>query len=286
MTSCSQLNNSDDGSAKALEQSQIPTETNTTASEAEESLARDDYMFAAHRGYSGEYPESTAEAYKGAFKKGFDAVECDVWESYSGSLLIQHDPTTTRTTGKRDYIWRLNKKSRYKYPMKYGSNIEKYKGKKLVVPTLQEVLRIVKDNNGYLFLHIKNNSKYSLSDKGVNKIMRLLHDYGLQDKTLIFGGMDFVKPFTGYGFKTGLFATPKTRKQFVYMANWCEKNKVDTMVLANMKCFRSYRYDRGIAKFLKGKNMDFGLYKVSSLKQYEYARDMGAWFSMSDNNVR
>lgn len=276
---------SSEASAETKTASSTSAVTEPDTSEPEEDLSRSDYMTVAHRGYSGEYPESTLEAFNGAFKKGFDGIECDVWETKAGSFLIQHDPTTTRTTGKRNYIWNLNKKTKFKYPIKYGANIKKYKNKKLYIPSLEQVLRVVKKNNGRLFLHIKNNSKYRLSKKGVKRIVTMLREYKLKDKTLIFGGMDYVNPFAGKGFKTGLFATPKSRKQVVMMANWCRKNKVNTMVFANMRSIRAYRYDKGIAKFLKGKNLDFGVYKASSHKQYEFYRGIGAWFSMSDNYV-
>ncbi len=130
-----------------------------------------DILLIGHRGYTGQYPESTLEGFTGAFRSGFDGIECDVWETKTGALLIQHDPTTTRTTGKKNYIWRLSVKKRGDYPIIKGDNVSRYNSQKLTIPTLTEVLKVVRKNNGYLWLHIKNNSKYKLSKKGEKKIM-------------------------------------------------------------------------------------------------------------------
>lgn len=239
-----------------------------------------------HRGYSGKYPESTLEAFNGAFKKGFDGIECDIWETDSDDLLIQHDSTTTRTTGKREYIWRLSKEERKNYPIINGNYIEKYKNKKLIIPTFEEVVKTVSENDGYLLLHIKNNPKYFLTENGQNEIIGILREYKMQNRTLIFGGRNYIKPFTDKGFKTGVFVAPKSRKQLETLARWCKKNKVNTMVFGNLKKVRSIKGVRHLNKFLKKKKLDFGVYKTTSKKQYKYLRRIGAWFSMSDYFVK
>ncbi len=239
-----------------------------------------------HRGYPAKYPESTLEAFNGAFKRGFDGVECDVWETDSDDLLIQHDPTTTRTTGKKQYIWCLSEKSRYGYPIIKGAFVKNYKSKKLIIPTLEEVLKVVKKNNGWLYLHIKNNRKYYLTDNGVKTIISLLKKYKLTRRTLIFGGMDYVKPFIGKGFTIGLFASPSSKEQIVTMALWCKKNKVKTLLFANMKRLKLYGSGKKLSKFLKRNNLDFGVYKTLTRKGYRYLRKLGARFSMSDKFLR
>lgn len=239
-----------------------------------------------HRGYSAKYPESTLEAFNGAFKRGFDGIECDVWETDSDDLLVQHDPTTTRTTGKKQYIWCLSNKLRYQYPIINGEFVKNYKNKKLIIPTLEEVLKVVKKNKGWLYLHIKNNRKYYLTDNGVKTIIRLLKKYKLTRRTLIFGGMEYVKPFINKGFTIGLFAAPSNKEQIISMARWCKRNKVKTLLFANMKRLKLYGSGKKLAGLLKRNNLDFGVYKTLTRRGYRYLRRLGARFSMSDKFIR
>lgn len=246
-------------------------------------------LLIAHRGFSGQYPESTVQAFSAAFDSGFDGVECDVWETRNGDLLIQHDPTTTRTTGKKKYIWRLSKKKRKNYPIVKGNNVGKYNSTSLLIPTLDEVLKIVKKNKGYLFLHIKdikNDKKYRLSKKGEKRILSLLKKYRLKRKTLIFGGKSYVAPFLKKGIKTGLFTSPKKKKQFKAVSRWCKRKGVNTLIFANMKNLRKSGGGKRVSKYLRKRKLSFGMYKTTSNKSYRYLCRIGAVFSMSDFDIR
>ncbi len=55
----------------------------------------------AHRGASHDAPENTLAAFRLAWKQGADAAECDVHLSRDGRVVVIHDATTTRTTGRR-----------------------------------------------------------------------------------------------------------------------------------------------------------------------------------------
>ncbi len=263
----------------------------TTQPETTPKLKSDDknILLIGHRGYMGQYPESTIEAFTGAFISGFDGIECDVWETGNGDLLIQHDPTTTRTTGKKKYIWNLSEKKRYKYPIISGGNTENYHSTRLIIPTLDETLKVVQKHNGYLLLHIKDikkDSKYCLSKSGRNKIISKLKKCGLKKKTLIFGGKKYVKPFVKKGFKIGVFTSPKSKKKFYSVAKWCKKNSVKTLVFANMKSITKSGGGKRVSKYLKKKKLDFGVYKTPSGKAYRYLCRIGARFSMSNFDIR
>jgi glycerophosphoryl diester phosphodiesterase len=54
----------------------------------------------AHRGASGHAPENTRAAFKKALEMGADGIECDIRESRDGELVIFHDPTVKRLTGR------------------------------------------------------------------------------------------------------------------------------------------------------------------------------------------
>ncbi len=293
ITSCAQSENS------VVNASEVSTASGSTGDTVQPTTAsvsgrkteneKTKTLVIAHRGFSGQYPESTIQAFKAAFNSGFDAIECDVWEAYNGDLMIQHDPTTTRTTGKKQYIWKVTSKTRKKYPIVKGDNVEKFNSTKLIIPTLTQVLKITRKNNGFLWLHIKNiknDKKYRLSKKGEKKIIRMLKKYKLLKRTLIFGGKKYVAPFLNKGLKTGLFTAPKNKKQAIEAIKWCKKKHVTTIVFSNMKKLKLFSNRKRLSKVLKKKKIKFGVYRVDTHKQYRYLCRIGARFAMSNYDIR
>lgn len=55
----------------------------------------------AHRGYSTMYPENTLRAFQAGIDAGADWLECDVYQTRDGQLVVIHDRTTGRV-GNRD----------------------------------------------------------------------------------------------------------------------------------------------------------------------------------------
>ncbi|NLB68415.1 MAG: hypothetical protein GX804_01840 [Lentisphaerae bacterium] len=55
-------------------------------------------VLTAHRGWSGQYPENTLNAFEKAVEAGVDIVEFDVRETADGEFVVIHDPTLERTT--------------------------------------------------------------------------------------------------------------------------------------------------------------------------------------------
>ncbi len=56
-------------------------------------------MIISHRGESKERPENSMAAYRLAFERGVDGVECDVYATTDGKGVLIHDATTGRTAG-------------------------------------------------------------------------------------------------------------------------------------------------------------------------------------------
>jgi glycerophosphoryl diester phosphodiesterase len=83
-----------------------------------------------HRGASAHYPENTLLAFTKAIKMGATAVECDVYLCASGEVVVFHDRTLKRTTGKSGYIARTKLKDLKKLDAGNGEKI----------PTLEELL--------------------------------------------------------------------------------------------------------------------------------------------------
>lgn len=61
----------------------------------------------AHRGASGDFPENTLAAFRGALSAGCAEIECDVRQTKDGVLVLSHDPDLKRTSGSNAVIGRL-----------------------------------------------------------------------------------------------------------------------------------------------------------------------------------
>ena len=50
----------------------------------------------AHRGDSGDYPENTLRAFRSALQVGVDWMECDIYKTSDGKIVVVHDRDTER----------------------------------------------------------------------------------------------------------------------------------------------------------------------------------------------
>ncbi len=105
----------------------------------------------AHRGASGYAPENTLEAFRLAMEQGADGIELDVHLTKDGEVVVIHDETIDRTGnghGKvRDYTLEELKK------FSFHNHMEKYQG--IQIPTLKEVLDLVKDSSLKVNIELK-----------------------------------------------------------------------------------------------------------------------------------
>ena len=119
----------------------------------------------AHRGASGYAPEITLEAYRQVVPMGCDGVELDVQMLRDGTLIAFHDPDVERTTDGRgqllDYtlesIKKLDAGSWFNRAFPEKARPE-YAG--LQVPTLDEILKLLKESHLEFFIEIKNPELY------------------------------------------------------------------------------------------------------------------------------
>jgi len=98
----------------------------------------------AHRGASADFPENTMPAFKRAAEVGADAIECDVHLTADGKLAVIHDDSLDRTTNLSGSVRERRLAAIRKADA--GANFtdaagdHPFRGKKLKVPTLDEVL--------------------------------------------------------------------------------------------------------------------------------------------------
>lgn len=127
----------------------------------------------AHRGASGHAPENTLPAFKKAIDMGADGIECDIRETADGGLVVFHDATTKRLTGKGERISNLTC-SEIKKRDVGGWFSNTFSGE--TIPTLSEVLEII-PSPVLLNLEIKEASH--------KKIFELIQKHDLLDRTVL-----------------------------------------------------------------------------------------------------
>jgi glycerophosphoryl diester phosphodiesterase len=119
-----------------------------------------------HRGASGYAPETTLESYRLAIRMGVDFVETDIHMLRDGTIVAIHDADLQRTTNGKGWVGdltlaevkQLDAGSWFNsaYPEKARPE---YVG--LKVPTLQEIIDVVKESSAGLFIEIKDPERYA-----------------------------------------------------------------------------------------------------------------------------
>lgn len=105
----------------------------------------------AHRGASAVAPENTLISAKTAFEQGADILECDIYLTLDGKLVVIHDVDTKRTTGIEGNVEKMTMAEIQK--LDAGSlKDKKFAGEK--IPTLDELLTTIPEGKK-IFIEIK-----------------------------------------------------------------------------------------------------------------------------------
>ncbi|RLA60810.1 MAG: glycerophosphodiester phosphodiesterase [Epsilonproteobacteria bacterium] len=101
--------------------------------------------FIGHRGAKGEAPENTLKGINFALEQSISGVEIDVHLSKDGKLMVIHDSTVDRTTnGSGNIIGKT-----------YNELKKLDAGEGEQIPTLEEVMDLVKSFNADIFIELK-----------------------------------------------------------------------------------------------------------------------------------
>lgn len=161
----------------------------------------------AHRGYSSKAPENTMAAFQLAAEAGADGFELDVHLSRDGEVVVIHDETVKRTTGKKgkvrdltlEEIRRLDAGSWFQEP---------FAGEP--IPTLDEVLALAADKGLWLNIELKNNKiRYPGLEQAV--LERVDH-YGMAEHTIL-------SSFNHYSLRLVRELRPGVDTAILYMAD-------------------------------------------------------------------
>lgn len=105
----------------------------------------------AHRGYSGRFVENTLEAFKEAIALGVDWIECDIFLTQDGKIVVTHDANMLRVSGvdaviaesSYDYLSSLDVAVGFRAARKLSQNQQSPQ----TMPLLEDLLALVKKQN-------------------------------------------------------------------------------------------------------------------------------------------
>ncbi|MBE6664198.1 MAG: hypothetical protein E7602_06845 [Ruminococcaceae bacterium] len=136
---------------------------------------------AGHRGDSYNYYENTISAFKGAIASSADMIETDVRLTSDLVPILMHDEKVDRTTNGKGYVKDMTYLEIRE--LNAGDSISYEK-----VPTLEELLALVKDTNITLNLEIKeyyNEDNKERCELCIEKTLELVEKYALGERCLI-----------------------------------------------------------------------------------------------------
>jgi len=130
-----------------------------------------------HRGAAGVEPENTIRGFCYALELGVDYVECDVHLTKDNQLIVMHDETVDRTTNGTGAIRNLT--------FAEIRSLDAGKGER--VPTLAEVLEVVKDR-AILLIELKGEGVEEQAVQTVKEMQEATDDFVLpqMDEQVIF----------------------------------------------------------------------------------------------------
>lgn len=141
-------------------------------------MNHDNIQVTFHRGYSYDFPENTLPAIKKAIEEQADYVEVDVRTTKDGELVLFHDNTLKRITGKKQSIENMNYADVATLDVGRWMN-PKFEGTR--IPTLREVFEICK---GKVLLNLE--LKYKNPEAGLEeKVVSLINEYDMQWQCVI-----------------------------------------------------------------------------------------------------
>ena len=116
-----------------------------------------DFKIIGHRGAAGLQFENTIGSILEALKYGVDFVEIDVWETTDNEIIVFHDAYLNRLSSEGGFIYEMNYAAIKAIKLNNGDRI----------PTLREVIQIIKDHKVKLFVEVK-------SENALSKTVELL----------------------------------------------------------------------------------------------------------------
>ena len=201
----------------------------------------------AHRGSHLHVPENTLAAYKNAIKEGADYVEIDLRTTKDGHLVIMHDESINRMTGKKGLIKDLNYSEIKDLKIK---SIAKDDTTTYRVPNFKSVLNLCKGRiNIYL----------DFKEADVEKTYRLIKEAGMQNNLVVYlNKEEQYEQWKNVAPQVPLMASLPENMNISQINNLLDKRPVDVVDNAYSNDMINLMHKRKIAVWLDVQSKDEG----------------------------
>ena len=208
-----------------------------------------------HRGFSEEAPENTIPALELAIDSLADFAEIDVRQTKDGEIVLLHDASLYRTTGKNEYVWNMNYADILN--LDAGSGFaRKYAGTR--IPTLKEALQLCK---GKINLNIEIKEGRKDSDF-VKNIMAAVDEMDMYEQCMFSStSYKYLKEVKGYNMNvyTGYIVSA------AYGDYFDDKNidffSVNSSYLTQDNINRAHSYGKGVYAWTVNNNVEMNRMK-------------------------
>ncbi len=184
-----------------------------------------------HRGNPSMAPENSISGYKTAVENGATEVECDIYLTSDGELIIMHDATLNRTTNYTGskYVTQMSLSEIKQYYLLDKSG--KVSDEK--VPTLKEMFEALKNHEVYYVIELKSGDQAMVAP-----LYKLIKQYGVQDRVNIIS-------FDGNVLKTTYNTDPIISAGYLsgslkYNENYFDKAAYHSNIFDLIKAAQSY----------------------------------------------
>lgn len=187
----------------------------------------------AHRGLSGLAPQNSVPAAELAVEYGYDGCEFDIHTTKDGKWVVIHDDTVDAMTDGTGDVESFTFEEIRKLRLDSGNGIENYE--KLKVPTLEEILDVLKGSDTIPVIEIK-----KCDVKYLPSLYETLKKYEMADKAEIIS-------FTREYLEEYRKIAPEAEMMLLVSViseddvNWCVENKVDTINFFYLNFYNSVK---------------------------------------------
>lgn len=241
-----------------------------------DSLNTSNIKYIAHRGARDLAPECTIPAFKQAKSSGYQAFEGDIWQTSYNNFIVFHE-TLAQKLGKNVDIKKITKEQVKKYPIVYGTNIEKYSP--LYIPSVAKVLKYAKTTNMEVYFHLKvNSSSLPFTKESAKKLSSIIKNSGIENRVVIFSSnKKALKLLQPYKLRMGYLNMAKTATDMKTVAKYAKDNGCGTVFL---KYYPNLMLPKSVVEYCHDLNLQVGSFSLNNTTEVENLINVGADFAV------